>query len=124
MRSKIFILLAIAPLAAFPLEAQASISLGTAGNFAVLAGSGVTNTGSTVINGGDVGSYPTASITGFGPGTVTAPYTIDNAAAQQAQTDLTTAYNAAAGYAGATVLTGDLGGMTLTPGVYSYSSSA
>ena len=129
MRSKIFILLAIAPLAAFPLEAQASISLGTAGNFAVLAGSGVTNTGSTVINGGDVGSSPTGTITGFtqesGPGVITPPYTVDNAAAAQAQNDLTTAYDAAAALTPTQSLTGqDLGGMTLTPGVYYFSSSA
>ncbi len=127
MRSKIFILLAIAPLAAFPLEAQAAINLGTAGNFAVLAGSTVTNTGTTVINGGDVGVSPGTAITGFPPGTITAPYTTDsgNAAAAQAQADLTSAYNAAAGYSPTQALTGqDLGGLNLTPGVYSFASSA
>ncbi|MHB1769180.1 MAG: ice-binding family protein [Phycisphaerae bacterium] len=126
MRSKIFILLAIAPLAAFPLEAQASISLGTAGNFAVLAATTVTNTGNTVINGGDVGVSPGTAITGFPPGIITSPYTTHtaDATAAQAQSDLTTAYNAAAGYAGATALTGDLGGRILTAGVYSFSSSA
>ena len=127
MRSKIFILLAMAPLATFSLEAQAgNITLGTAGNFAVLAGTTVTNTGSTVINGGNVGVSPGSAITGFPPGTVTPPYTTHSAdaTAAQAQQDLTTAYNTAAGYTGATVLTGDLGGMTLIPGVYSYSSSA
>ena len=127
MRSKIFILLAIAPLAAFPLEAQAAITLGTAGNFAVLAGSTVTNTGSTVINGGGVGVSPGTAITGFPPGTITAPYTTHSAdaTAAQAQNDLTTAYNAAAGLAPTQNLTGkDLGGQTLTPGVYFFSSSA
>ena len=126
MRSKIFILLAIAPLAAFPLEAKATITLGTAGNFAVLAGSTVTNTGSTVINGGNVGVSPGSAITGFPPGTIMAPYTTHSAdaTAAQAQNDLTTAYNAAAGLAPTQTLTGDLGGRTLTPGVYSFSSSA
>lgn len=124
MFTKTMFFSAIGVLALLPVEARAGITLGTAGNFAVLAGSGVTNTGSTVINGGDVGSSPTTSITGFGPGTITSPYTINNAAAAQAQTDLTTAYNAAAGYAGGTTLTGDLGSRTLTPGVYTYSSSA
>ena len=127
MRSKIFILLAIAPLAAFPLEAQAAITLGTAGNFAVLAATTVTNTGNTVINGGNVGLSPGTSITGFPPGTITPPYTTyaADATAAQAQSDLTTAYNAAAGLAPTQTLTGtDLGGLTLTPGVYFFSSSA
>lgn len=126
MRFNTTLLLVGAALAGFPLSAQAAITLGTAGNFAVLAGSTVTNTGSTVINGGSVGLSPGTAITGFPPGSITAPYTTyaADATAAQAQTDLTTAYNAAAGYAGATVLTGDLGGMTLTPGVYAYSSSA
>ncbi len=127
MRSKIFILLAIAPLAAFPLEAQAAITLGTAGNFAVLAATTVTNTGNTVINGGNVGLSPGTSITGFPPGTITPPYTTyaADATAAQAQSDLTTAYNAAAGLAPTQTLTGtDLGSLTLTPGVYFFSSSA
>jgi ice-binding like protein len=45
--------------------------------------------------------------------------------ALQAQTDLTTAYNACAGATGAVSLTGqDLGGRTVTPGVYSFAASA
>ena len=103
------------------------INLGTAGNFAVLAGSTVTNTGSTVIDGGDVGVSPGTAITGFPPGTITPPFTTHagDAVALQAQTDLTTAYNAAAGLAPTQDLTGtDLGGLTLTPGVYFFSSSA
>ena len=117
------ILLAFAAHTVFPLEAKAdTINLGTAGNFAVLGGQTVTNTGSSVIN-GNVGVHPGSAITGFGP--VTGSFTIvADAVALQAQTDLTSAYNAAAGLTGAQVLTGDLGGRTLTPGVYSYSSDA
>ena len=111
----------------FPLQAKAAIILGTAGNFAVLAGSTVTNTGPSVIDGGDVGVSPGSAITGFPPGIMAPPFTMHaaDAVALQAQTDLTTAYNAAAGLAPTQDLTGqDLGGLTLTPGVYFFSSSA
>lgn len=126
MRTAILTLLAIAALAAVPIGARADTStLGTAGNFAVLAGSTVTNTGNSVINGGDVGLDPGTSITGFG--SVTGSYTthVNDTAAQTAQSDLTTAYNAAAGLAYTTNLTGtDLGNLTLTAGTYFFSSSA
>lgn len=102
--------------------AFAQVTLGSAQSFGVLAGSTVTNTGPTVIT-GDVGVSPGTAITGFPPGTATSLHSAD-ATAMQAQSDLTAAYNAAAGEACTTPLTGDLGGMTLTPGVYCYSSSA
>ena len=128
MRRKTWILLAIAILAAFTLQAKAAaITLGTAGNFAVLAGTTVTNTGPTVIDGGNVGVSPGTAITGFPPGSVAPPYTQHSAdaVALQAQNDLTTAYIAAAGLAPTQDLTGqDLGGKTLVPGVYFFSSSA
>jgi hypothetical protein len=128
MRWKTLILLAITALAGFPLQARAGISLGTAGNFAVLAGSTVTNTNTpTVIEGGDVGVSPGSAITGFPPGSIVPPFTMHAAdgAALQAQNDLTTAYNAAAGLVKTQDLTGtNLGGLTLTPGVYFFSSSA
>jgi type VI secretion system secreted protein VgrG len=101
------------------------ISLGSAGNFAVLAGSTVTSTGASVITGGDVGVSPGSAVTGFPP--LTPPFTFQegNAAALQAQNDLTIAYNAAAGLPVTQNLTGqDLGGLTLTPGVYFFSSSS
>jgi len=104
-----------------------AIPLGTAGNFAVLGGTTVVNTGPSVISGGNVGVSPGSAIVGFPPGVVTPPYTFHagDAVALQAQNDLTTAYNAAAGLSSTMDLTGqDLGGLTLVPGVYSFSSSA
>lgn len=101
-------------------------TLGTAANFGVLGGSTVTNTGSSVVA-GQVGVSPGTSITGFPPGIVIPPGTIhlNDAVAAQAQSDLTTAYVAIAATPTGTDLTGtDLGGLTLTPGVYGFTSSA
>lgn len=66
--------------------------LGAAGAYGLLAWSGITNTGGTVITGGNIGSAPTATITGFPPGTVVAPGTIDNADAMAAHTAAVAAY--------------------------------
>jgi hypothetical protein len=76
-----------------------SIDLGTAGSYGVLAGSTVTNTGSSVIS-GNLGVWPGSAVTGFPPGIVVGgTIHAGNAAAQTAQSDLTKAYNAAAGLA-------------------------
>lgn len=104
--------------------AQTSISLGTAQSFGVLGASAVTNTGSTVVT-GDLGISPGTSITGFPPGSVTGTVHNADAVAAEAESDATTAYNAILGTACTTDLTGqNLGGLTLTPGVYCFSSSA
>ena len=109
---------------ASPALAATAPSLGTAQTFAVLGGSTVTNTGSSVLT-GDLGVSPGLAITGFPPGIVTGTTHAGDAVALQAQSDLVTAYNVLAGQACNTNLTGqDLGGMTLTPGVYCFSSSA
>src|SRR5437763_8908690 len=106
-------------------SAFAQVNLGTAGSFAVLGGSTVTKTGSSVITGNVVVS-PGSSVTGFPPGIVTGgSIHAADAVAGQAQTDLTAAYNAAAGTPCGVDLTGqNLGGLTLTPGVYCFTSSA
>ena len=107
-----------------PVSAQVAPPLGQAEGFAVLGGSAVTNTGATAVT-GDVGVSPGTSITGFPPGTLTGTIHANDAMAQGAQTDLATAYDALAGQACNTSLTGqDLGGLTLTSAVYCFSSSA
>jgi len=105
--------------------AEAEVTLGNAAPFAVLGGTGVTNTGPTVIN-GELGTCPTPAITGFGPGVVVGgSLHAADAAACDAQADLTIAYNDAASRAPTVsyLVPTDLGGMTLTTGVYMSPSS-
>lgn len=112
--------------------AASIVPLGTAGDFAVLAGSTVTSTGNTLID-GNVGVSPGSLITGFYPpgivnGTIYGSVYANGAVAAGAENDLTTAYNFAASIEDepcGTNLSGmDLGGMNLAPGVYCFTSSA
>src|SRR5207249_1406691 len=97
------------------------VALGAASTFAVLAASTVTNTGPTTIN-GDLGLSPGTSVTGSP--TVNGTMHVADSAAAQAQQDLTTAYNDAAGRSvGAVPVAGNLGGRILTPGLYNSTSS-
>src|ERR1700676_3510347 len=107
--------------------------LGTVASFAVLGASTVTNTGASILSGtaanpGNLGVSPGSAITGFPPGTLTGPGAsihVSDALAIQAQTDLLTAYNNLSGRPTTVNLTGqNLGGLTLVPGVYNFSSSA
>jgi hypothetical protein len=104
--------------------ATAPVGLGTAGSFAVLAGTTVTNTGPSSIS-GDLGVSPGTAVTGFPPGLVS-DGTIHRAdgVAMGAQSDLTTAYNDAAGRSPTANVPAFIGaGETLAPGVYKASSS-
>lgn len=96
-----------------------SIDLGRAASFAVLTGSIVTNTGPTVIS-GDVGVSPGTAVTGFLPGKIAdGSLQAGTTAASLAKLDLSKAYDEAKGLADRPVLvTGNLGGKTLTPGLY------
>ncbi|WP_220794593.1 ice-binding family protein, partial [Nocardioides pelophilus] len=99
--------------------AQPAVGLGTATSFAVLAGTTVTNTGPTMVS-GDVGVSPGTAVTGFPPGQVSSGVIhAADAVALQAQDDLTTAYDDAAGRSPVVDKTDDdLGGETLVAGVY------
>jgi hypothetical protein len=102
---------------------QAVLDLGDAAAFVVLAGSTVTSTGATALS-GDLGVSPGTAVTGFPPGTLTGTQYAGNAASAAAMADLTTAYNDAAGRTQSPVtLAGNLGGLTLPPGLYRSTSS-
>lgn len=101
-----------------------NVGLGTANLFAVLGGSTIINTGPSAIN-GNLGLWSGSVISGFPPGSVTGTTDAGDATAMLAQNDLTAAYNFAAGQACGGVLTGqNLGGQTLTAGVYCFASTA
>lgn len=117
--------------------ATATVDLGTAGNFAVLAGTPVlTNTGNSVIT-GDVGLSPAGGggFAGFPPAVVHGTiYAVDAFGPSGsindpdlltiAKNDLTAAYGDAAGRTPVTTVTTELGGLTLTSGVYTSASTA
>ena len=103
--------------------AVATVNLGTATSFGVLAGSAVTNTGATIVN-GDLGVSPGSAITGFPPGIVTGAVHDTDGVAAGAQSDLTTAYNDAAGRSPSGSVGPFIGaGQTLAPGVYNATTS-
>jgi hypothetical protein len=110
------------------------IPLGAACSFGILGATpSVSNTGPTIVK-GDIGIWPAASITGFGaapgvlgPGIFTGTEHLGDAIAMGAQTDLTTAFNAAMNAGGGpgvgAALTADIGGQTLPPGIYKATTS-
>ena len=104
---------------------QALVPLNSAAKFLALAGSTITNTGPTVITGGDIGLSPGSAVTGFPPGTLTPPAVmhVTDPIAAQAELDLTAAYLYAAGLPGGAVLPADMSGLTFTPGVYTNAST-
>ncbi|MDP1848264.1 MAG: ice-binding family protein [Solirubrobacteraceae bacterium] len=97
--------------------ATPAVPLGSADGFAVLAGSTITNTGDSVIN-GDLGLHPGTAVTGFPPGTVNGAQHLTDAVAARAKADLVSAYDDAAGRPLSAASPPDIGGQTLTAGVY------
>jgi len=104
--------------------ANTPINLGTSSDFAVLAGSNVSDAGVSSV-GGNIGVSPGSAITGFPPGILTGTKYSNDSVAIQAQTDLTNAYEYIAKLSYDYIVTDpDLGGYTLTPGVYKTGATA
>lgn len=102
---------------------QVPVPLGSASTYAALSGTGVTNTGATALT-GDLGVSPGSSVTGFPPGTVSGTKNVANPAAARAEANLTLAYNNASGRVNCPVaVAGNIGGQTLTPGLYKSTST-
>jgi len=101
-----------------------NVHMGDASYFAVLSGSAVTSTGETLII-GDLGLSPGTSVGGFPPGILKGILRINDEIANKAKLDLTTAYNDVAGRVSKDIVTlsGNIGGLTLTPGLYKSTSS-
>ncbi|ADB51561.1 ice-binding family protein [Conexibacter woesei] len=116
------LLVVLTSLTSAALAAQPPVGLGTADSFAVLSGSTVTNIGPSTIN-GNLGVSPGTAVIGFPPGTVNGTIHAADAVAGQAQSDLTTAYDDAAGRTPPAAVPADLTGHTLTPGVYRSASA-
>ena len=103
-------------------NAATPVGLGTAASFVVLAGAGTTNTGPTTLN-GDIGTFPTTTMSGVGSLTINGTNHGGDAVTQQAKTDLIAAYTNAAGQGPTSPIVANLGGQTLLPGVYNSASS-
>jgi hypothetical protein len=103
-----------------PVRLPANVS-----TFAILAGSAVTDAGASYVY-GDVGSFPTSTITGLLPTQVSGTlYTSADPIVGTAKDSLLVAYNDAAVRSLASIsLPGQLGGLTLAPGLYTNSSSS
>jgi len=103
---------------------QANVALAGTAGLAVLAGSAINSTGATIIT-GDLGLSPGTSVGGFPPGILNGTQHINDAIGNQAKLDLTAAYNDAAGRTCTDIVTlsGNIGGLTLTPGLYKTTSS-
>lgn len=101
-----------------------TVPLVSAANFAVLAGTAINSKGTTIVT-GDLGLSPGTSVNGFPEGKLVGAQQVNNVLANQAKFDLTSAYNDAEGRTSTDVvmLAGDVGGLTLTPGLYKSTSS-
>ena len=103
-------------------DAATSVPLGNSSNFAVLADSGITNSGTTTLT-GDIGTFPTTSISGAADLVITGTNHGDDASTQLAKPAAQTAYDNAFAQGPPLPIVADLGGQLLGPGVYAAAST-
>lgn len=115
------LLVTVLAVAATSVSAEPRVKVGTTYNFAVLAGTTITNTGTTSID-GSVGLFPGTSFTGQESSSINGEKQLANAAALKAKNDLITAYNDADKRENVTRIPTELGGTVLTPGTYDSAS--
>lgn len=120
-------LLVAAPLASVPAASAAApqgraaaafVDLGDAAGYSVLAGAGVSNTGTATVLALDLGLSPAGVIAGFPPGTVAGTIHDKDAAAEAAQEDRQAAYDAVLAQTGGTAFGGDQAGAIFKPGLH------
>lgn len=102
--------------------AELPVDLGTAGTYAVLAGTEITNTLTTTLS-GDLGLSPGAALTGFPPGIVDGATHVADSQAAQARSDFEMAFDDAGGRTPSESVNGDLNGFVLNGGVYKAASA-
>lgn len=117
MKKLTFLVLSAALAMAGTAPSPAPVPLLSASKFGVFSTSSATNTGLTVVS-ADLGLSPGTSIAGFTPGSVLGTLHLNDAGANQGQMDALAAFNDAASRPATSKVTADLGGQTLTPGVY------
>jgi len=118
-----YIILALTLMVSDILYSQTAVNLGTASGFAALAAAGITNTGNTVFA-GDIGAYPTVNIIGFPPGIFSGINHMGDNTTKAAMADFAAAYYDAATRTQTAAIPAELGGTTLTAGVYNSVSGA
>ncbi len=126
-RFLLFVMVLLVTAVAVPTVCMAvpTVNLGSTSTFAVLAGTTITNTGPTTVSGsagGDLGLYPGTSFPGLAQVTRSGEVHLADTVASQAKDALVTAYDDAAGRTPVTIIPTELGGTTLTPGVYASTS--
>jgi hypothetical protein len=97
-------------------------TLGGASSFGILAGTTITNTGSTTIA-GNLGLYPGNSVVGFPPGTITGEYYVNSTIASNSLNDANNAFTCLNSLSTTGSVGANIGGTAITPGIYSVSDT-
>lgn len=98
-------------------DGEGGLSFPGTGDFGILAGTTITNSGDSVVN-CDLGLSPGTDLVGFPPGVVNGETHLTDVEAAAAQIALTAQYLFLSLMASDATVAGDIGGQTFAPGVY------